>query len=297
MKTVNDNDQYIVEDSVYTSIDNVSDTDTVDIPEGHEEFSIENVMAELTSDIEDTMFNPDNSIITDVKKRKRIKKSQSEIDQELVKTFTDNPTHENFNKLWERFYYGVKSYAYKFLHNTEMADEIACVTFTRGWEYRDMYDPEKSNFSTWLYTICKNLCLAELYKQKKDNYFPQDISEIYDSEKLSNNIVTVSDKNQYTVEDNNLVCNTPDEITQKIYNTSIIEINNLGGNYTKVLTMKLVDDKKIREISDELDMNESTVKNYLYKGKEMLNDILKTKYHTLYEMYIDICSSNDAEAV
>lgn len=278
-------------ESSIISIDNI--IDEIDVPEECAEFSMENVMHEL----EDELFNPDDSSVNNASKRKRIKKSQGEIDQELVKNFTDNPTHENFNKLWERFYYGIKSYAYKFMRNAEMADEIACVTFTRGWEYHDMYDPEKSNFSTWLYTICKNLCLAELYKIKKDNYFPQDISEIYDSEKLSNNIVTVSDKNQYTVEDNELVCNTPDEITQKIYNTSIMEINNLGGNYTKILTMKLVDDKKIREISDELDMNESTVKNYLYKGKEMLEDIMKTKHHTLYEMYIDICSSNDAEAI
>ena len=52
---------------------------------------------------------------------------------------------------------------------------------------------------------------------------------------------------------------------------------------------------KIREISAQLDMNESTVKNYLYKGKEMLEDIMKTKHHNLYEMYIDVCSSTDQE--
>lgn len=274
-----------------------------EVMEAPVEFSMESVMHELEENPDisveaDELFNPADSSVNGSKKQKRAKKSQTEKDQELVKQFTDNPTHENFNKLWERFYYGVKSHAYKFLHNLELADEIACVTFTRGWEYRHMYNPEKSNFSTWLYTICKNLCLAEIYKVKKDNYFPQDISEIYDSDKLSNNIVTAAgNNNQYTVERNEVVTNSPDEITQRIYNTSIMEINNLGGTYTKILTMKLIDDMKIREISDELNMNESTVKNYLYKGKEMLENIMKKKHHTLYEMYIDICQASDAEAI
>ena len=48
--------------------------------------------------------------------------------------------------------------------------------------------------------------------------------------------------------------------------------------------MKLVDDMKIREIADQLNMNESTVKNYLYKGKETLETIMKTKHKGLYEM-------------
>lgn len=268
------------------------------LSEGSAEFSIEHVMSDLenSTNIDDDVFSPQDSSVNGVKKRKRAKKPQNEIDQEMVNEFLNNPTHDNFNKLWVRFYYGVKSYAFKFMHNAEMADEIACVTFTRGWEYKDMYDPTKSNFSTWLYTICKNLCLAELYKIKKDNYVPQDISEIYDSEKLSNNICTTEDNTQYTVEDNTIITNSPDEITTKIYNTSIMEIKNLGGTYTKILTMKLIDDMKIREISEELDMNESTVKNYLYKGKEMLNDILKTKHHTLYEMYIDSCTANDQQS-
>ena len=34
-------------------------------------------------------------------------------------------------------------------------------------------------------------------------------------------------------------------------------------------------------------MNESTVNNYLYKGKETLETIMKTKHKGLYEMYLE----------
>ena len=47
------------------------------------------------------------------------------------------------------------------------------------------------------------------------------------------------------------------------------------------------------EIGEELHMNESTVKNYLYKGKEDLTQIMKKKHKGLYEMYLDSCAEKD----
>ena len=74
-----------------------------------------------------------------------------------------------------------------------------------------------------------------------------------------------------------------------------MEIDKLGGNYTKILRMKLVDDMKIREIADELGMNESTVKNYLYKGKMTVEEIMKTKHKGLYEMYLEASADEAAK--
>ena len=53
------------------------------------------------------------------------------------------------------------------------------------------------------------------------------------------------------------------------------------------MRMKFVEELKIREIADILHMNESTVKNYLYKGKELIANIMKTKHKNLYEMYLE----------
>ena len=100
---------------------------------------------------------------------------------------------------------------------------------------------------------------------------------------------------QYTVEKGDLVANSADDLVVKMYDTSINEIEKLGGNYAKVLRMKLVDDMKIREIADQLNMNESTVKNYLYKGKETLEAIMKTKHKCLYEMYLEASSDEAAK--
>ena len=86
---------------------------------------------------------------------------------------------------------------------------------------------------------------------------------------------------------------TGDDILQKMYDTSIAEIRNIGGPAGTILEMKLVNDMKIREIGVALNMNESTVKNYLYKGKEDLANIMKTNHRDLYEMYLEANQDKD----
>ena len=90
-----------------------------------------------------------------------------------------------------------------------------------------------------------------------------------------------------------LVNISSDDITQRLYDASLMEIENIGGTAGIILNMKLVQNMKIREIGEELHMNESTVKNYLYKGKEDLTQIMKKKHKGLYEMYLDSCAEKD----
>ncbi len=212
------------------------------------------------------------------------KDSQMKTDEKLVKIFIENPTHENFNKLWERYYFGIKGYAFKFVQDWDKASDIACETFERAWEYKETYDFNKAKFSTWIYKICKNLCLCEISRLKKLNVVNQDVSNIYDSAILHTG-TTVSNSTQYIVDNGNLVAHNYQELTQRMYDVSLNEIENLGGIYTKILKMKLIEDLKIREIADILNLNESTVKNYLYKGKDIITKKLQKKHHELYGMF------------
>ena len=235
----------------------------------------------------DSLFNAGNVYEKVNENSTPEKQKQDKIDKELVENFIANPTHELFNKLWERYYFGIKGYAYKFLKDWEYADDITCQTFTRAWEFKEKYDITKAKFSTWLYIICRNLCLGEINNKKKDNFIQNDISNMYDSTILKSRQINTNNT-QYVLDKNNkLIENTLDDLTFKMYDTSICELDKLGPLYSNILKMKLIQDMKIREIADILNMNESTVKNYLYKGKELLKNIMKNKHKNLYEMYID----------
>ena len=215
------------------------------------------------------------------------KQKQTKLDKELTKKFIENPTHEVFSKIWERYYFGIRAFANKFLKDWELADDMVSQTFTRAWEHRETYNPEKAKLSTWLYIICKNLCLGEINTRKKDNLIPNDISNMYDSTLLKSGINTLTESTQYIMSNNGIEKQTLDDLTYKLYDTSIDELEKLGPIYSDILKMKLLQDLKIREIAVILNMNESTVKNYLYKGKQLLKDVIKKNHKKLYELYID----------
>lgn len=282
-----------------TQSENIVVNDSLDVDVNLDALKLEGITEEEIDKYFDVdpvcIDSSNNKLATKEEKNARKKQRQTEADNMLVKAFVDNPTHENFNKLWERFYFGVKGHSYKFMHDWDLAADMACQTFTRAWEFRDRYDMEKAKFSTWLYTICRNLCLGELNRKKKDNIVPNDISDMFDSAMLNSSVAMSTDSTQYTMEGGTLTANSVDDLAVKMYDTSLMEIDKLGGNYTKILRMKLVDDMKIREIADELGMNESTVKNYLYKGKMTVEEIMKTKHKGLYEMYLEASADEAAK--
>ena len=282
-----------------TQSENIVVNDSLDVDVNLDALKLEGITEEEIDKYFDVdpacIDSSNNKLATKEEKNARKKQRQTEADNMLVKAFVDNPTHENFNKLWERFYFGVKGHSYKFMHDWDLAADMACQTFTRAWEFRDRYDMEKAKFSTWLYTICRNLCLGELNRKKKNNIVPNDISDMFDSAMLNSSVAMSTDSTQYTMEGGSLTANSVDDLAVKMYDTSLMEIDKLGGNYTKILRMKLVDDMKIREIADELGMNEATVKNYLYKGKMTVEEIMKTKHKGLYEMYLEASADEAAK--
>jgi RNA polymerase sigma-70 factor (ECF subfamily) len=51
------------------------------------------------------------------------------------------------------------------------AEDIAQETFVRAWRHLDDYQPMKAAFSTWLFTIARNLALNELTSTRSKNEF------------------------------------------------------------------------------------------------------------------------------
>ena len=54
-----------------------------------------------------------------------------------------------------------------------------------------------------------------------------------------------------------------------------------------------MNNKKIKEISEEQNLNMSTVKNILYKGKEDIKNILIEKHNDLYNMYLEAVGTTE----
>lgn len=218
----------------------------------------------------------------------------------IVSDFLKDRSDNNWKKLQEFFWYGIRKFAHDYLETFmknslwETADDMTITTFEKAYVSIDSYDVTKGKFSTWLWTICLNNC--RVYKNNYNKLKPlnYDIADLYDSTVLSASCKSsILNDQQFIYKDGNLSVMTHEDLIQTLYNIVKNEINKLGGNYARILNMKLIDNMKIREISMKLDINESTIKNYLYKGKDMLNNIMKTEHNALYDMYIDSCHAVD----
>ena len=75
-----------------------------------------------------------------------------------------------FEELLTRHYQSVYRLAYRFLYDSPEAEDITQEVFLRVFRAAQTYSP-KAKFSTWLYTITKNLCFNELRKKRSVTIF------------------------------------------------------------------------------------------------------------------------------
>ncbi|MEK7748017.1 MAG: sigma-70 family RNA polymerase sigma factor [Nitrospirota bacterium] len=69
-----------------------------------------------------------------------------------------------FERLFEKYHRPIISFCFRFLGDKEQSEEIAQETFLQVYRFAEGYRP-LAKFSTWLYTIAKNLCLNRLRKK------------------------------------------------------------------------------------------------------------------------------------
>lgn len=230
-----------------------------------------------------------NSLLFNPIKQKARRKTQADIDREIVYSFYKNPTPDAFGRLWERFRYGIHSYVAKIVGDWNRAEDLLQDTFKRTWEKRFMYNPEKSSFSTWLYTIARNLTFTQLKRDGSALVIDEDLSSVFSSTLYADANGAAQNDDVYYVNDSdgNICGTTMEDITKRIFDASIAEINTMDPTFQKIIKMKNLRNMTLREISEKLGMKESKVKNCYYKNKEILADVMREKYGELYSAYYD----------
>ena len=226
------------------------------------------------------------------KKAGRKKTATSIKAETLINNFLADKNDDNWKALQEFFWYGIKQFAEKYMEDKDDAYDMTIETFINAYNNIDTYDPNKAKFSTWLWTICRNNCLGFNKRKARLNIVRNDLSEIYDSELEKSSYRQNHSEFENAVFIGNTCSQTSlSNIAKELYDVSVTEMSNISGVGGQILHMKLVDNMKIREIAKELSMNESTVKNYLYRGKENLKRILTINHRDLVDTYIDMLAA------
>jgi RNA polymerase sigma-70 factor, ECF subfamily len=161
-----------------------------------------------------------------------------------------------FNKYYPRLYY----FILEFVPMNDIAENIVQDTFFTLWNKRHELT-DNTNFGAYLFTVAKNNCIYNLRNQK---YRKKLFIENYISEnEINTNIDVLSsiDSSAYVFE----------EIEKIIRET----LDELPPQCRKVFMLSRFEEKKNKEIADELSISVKVVEKHITKGLKLFKAALK----------------------
>ena len=167
---------------------------------------------------------------------------------------------EQFALLLERYQRPIFNFIYRFFGEYEMAEELTQETFLRCYQFLKSYDP-KRKFSTWLYTVAKNLCIDHLKKRRKGWQISLDHSLP---------AVERHEAGRSTESDPQFLCIRNQE------DSRLLEaLGKLEASRRVVLVLYYFQGLSYKEISEAVGVPVSTVKIRIFRAKKALLAIMK----------------------
>jgi len=179
-------------------------------------------------------------------------------DEDLIERFQEGDLYA-FDLIVKRYKNQLLNFIYRFLGNTEEAEDLVQETFLRVYRNRTAYQ-KVAKFSTWIYTIAGNLAKTELRKRKRRRFFS--ISELGYNEK------------DYDISDEayNPEKDVDGRMKEKIIHDQIMA---LSPKFREVILLRDVQQLSYEEISEIVDIPLGTVKSRVNRGRLKLQEKLK----------------------
>ena len=152
------------------------------------------------------------------------------------------------------------------------AEDVTTESFITAFEKIDKYEREKSQFSTWLFTIARNIMLQEIKNQKKTISIDVQIDE--EGTTLKDFIKEEQSTDHIT------------KLTAKKAEIMRYHISQLKDPYKQVIEMREIKKMQYKDIAKELGRNLSTIKSQIRNGRAILTSKSKKEFETLDDMYL-----------
>jgi len=195
--------------------------------------------------------------------------------QSIALKFIENKNNKTFTELINRLKPGLYTFAYNFIKDKDLANDVVSQTIILMWEKIDQYRTE-FNFSTWAYAIAKNECLGILRNKNKNVSYDRYMNNHSRLLQLYNPVFNM-----------NTECIGPnkEEMARELYDASISAISELDEPYRSVMIEREINEKQLNEIAEDLGMNLSTVKTRLRKARRDIAQKLYKKYPDIVDSY------------
>jgi RNA polymerase sigma-70 factor (ECF subfamily) len=169
---------------------------------------------------------------------------------------------EAFAALVSGFQGKIISFTYHFFRDRDLAEELTQETFLRVYRYIKRYNPERK-FSTWVYSIARNLCIDEQRKSQRgvtvsmDDLPPEtDFSDGEAHHHKDPATLLARDQESHLVDE---------------------AVRELPEKYQIALVLYYYEELPYQEIAEVLDLSLNLVKVRIFRAKKMLLQILKDR--------------------
>ena len=181
-------------------------------------------------------------------------------------------TGKDFSSLYVKYYPKLVYFTSKMCSDPQKVEDVSTDSFLVAFEKIHKYEKEKSQFSTWLFTIARNLMLQEIKSDKKTMSMDVELDE--DGTTMKDFIEETESEEPF----NELVTKKSDIMLDKI--------QSLKDPYKKVIEMREIDKMSYKDIADRLGKNLSTIKSQIRNGRGILMKETQKEFDALDEMFL-----------
>jgi RNA polymerase sigma-70 factor (ECF subfamily) len=185
-----------------------------------------------------------------VEKRKTI----LDDDQILIKKIRKG-SKAAFEELMRKYNRKIFNFVIRMVRNDEVAVELTQDFFIKIYTVIDKYNFEYK-FSTWAYRICYNLVIDHIRKNQMQ-------TESLDSDAVSQKEI-VSSENY--VKDDGFRILSNEEVKNQLWKL----VDGIPLKFKEVILLRYIQELKYEEIADMTGLPVGTVKNRIFKAKEIL---------------------------
>lgn len=181
-------------------------------------------------------------------------------------------TGKDFSQLYQKYFPKLIYFTSRICNDQQKAEDLSTDSFIIALEKIEKYDRDKSQFSTWLFTIAKNLTLQDLKNQKRS--ISLDV-QFDDEGTTMKDFITEADSDLHLQD----VSSKKAEIIKKYMSV-------LKEPYRTVIEMREVKKMAYKDIADQLGKNLSTIKSQIRNGRHILISQSKKEFDEIDEMYM-----------
>jgi RNA polymerase sigma-70 factor (ECF subfamily) len=180
-------------------------------------------------------------------------------------------TGKEFIFLYKKYYPKLIYFVSRIVVDLQRSEDIATDAFMIALQKIEMYEKEKAQFSTWLFTIGRNLALQNIKLENRS--ISLDVEFDDEGTTLKDFIQQSESQEEYY----NIFTKKADVVKR--------HISGLKEPYKTVIEMREIDRMAYKDIADKLGKNLSTIKSQIRNGRQILAEQSEREFKEIDNMF------------